>query len=68
MELPEIKMLQDFEDPVAFCFYLMGYTDGTRGHLTVEPDEGYRQPYFEGVHSGEAFIRWILIAAINNKN
>jgi hypothetical protein len=68
MKLPKIKTLQDFEDPVEYCFYMLGYTEGTRGVLTVEPEPDNKKAYEEGVREGEAFVRWLLIAAINNKN
>lgn len=69
MKLPKIKTLQDFADPVDYCFYLMGYTDGTRGVLTVEPEfKENKKAYETGVQEGEAFVRWLLVAAVNNKN
>ena len=68
MELPKIKTLQDFSDPVDYCFYMLGYVEGTRGVLTIEVEPENKKAYETGVRDGEAFVRWLLLAAANNKN
>lgn len=68
MKLPKIKTIKDFADPVGYCFYMLGYTEGVRGDVTVEPEPQYKTDYDKGLRDGESFASWLLSAAINNKN
>lgn len=65
---PDIKKLDDFPDSVDYCFYLLGYTEGVRGVLTILPEERYKDSYSKGVQDGIDFIDWLFSDAATNEN
>jgi hypothetical protein len=67
-EQPPIKQIQDFEDSVDYCFYLLGYTEGIRGITTVVPEDSHKEAYSQGVQDGEEQIRWLFFDAATNEN
>ena len=65
---PQIKKIDDFEDPVDYCFYLLGYSAGIRSDLAFQPEAENLKAYDSGVYDGQLFICWFLLMATLNPN